>query len=324
MKILVTGGAGFIGSHLTKALLKRKDKVIVLDNFDPLYSVRVKRENMLKFKNDKNFVLIEGDITNTKVLERVFKKHKIDKVVHLAALASPPVSMKEPLNYVNVNYYGTVSLLEVAAKNKIKNFVFASTSAIYGGSTKVPFKETDNLSSPISQYAATKGAGELICYTYHHIYNIPITCLRFFTIYGPNQRPYGMAHQKFIKLMFRGKPLPVYGDGSMARDYVYVEDVVQAILKSLDKNTPFGVFNIGSSSTVSLTEMIQAIEKAMGKKAKINNLPIPKTEVPITYADITRAKKVLGFCPKTSLEEGVKKQVEFFLNAPDWYKDLPI
>jgi len=300
MKILVTGGAGFIGSHLTKALLKRGDKVIVVDNFDPLYSVRVKKMNVSPFK-----------------------KHQIDKIVHLAALASPPISMKEPLDYAHVNYYGTVSLLEVSVKSKVKNFVFASTCAIYGGSARVPFKESDSLDKPISQYAATKAAGELICYTYHHIYKMPITCLRFFTVYGPNKRPYGMAHQKFIKLVYANKPLPVYGDGSMARDYTYVDDTVSGILLSLDKNLPFEVINLGNSAAVTLTQLISVIEKALSKKAIINNLPIPKTEVPITYADITKAKSLLGYNPKTSLEEGVEKQVEFFLNAPDWYKNLP-
>lgn len=324
MKILVTGGAGFIGSHLTKALLRRGDEVIVVDNFDPLYSVRVKKMNVSPFKKDKKFTLIKGDISDSKLLDKVFRKYKVDKIVHLAALASPPISMKEPLDYAHVNYFGTVSLLESSIKSKVRNFVFASTCAIYGGSTKVPFKESDSLDKPISQYAATKAACELICYTYHHIYNIPVTCLRFFTVYGPNQRPYGMAHQKFIKLIYRDEPLPVYGDGSMIRDYVYIDDVVQGIISALDTNTPFGVFNIGSSTKVTLTEMIKAIEKAMGKKAKINNLSIPPTEVPAAYADISKAKKQLNFDPKTKLEDGVKNQVEFFLNAPDWYKNLPV
>jgi len=324
MKVLVTGGAGFIGYHLVKALLSRRDEVVVVDNFDPFYDVRVKRMNVDQFKNFPSFKVEEGDITDISFMKKVFKSNSVEKVIHLAALASPPVSMKDPLNYANVNYFGTVNLLELSSQNKVKNFVFASSSSVYGGRTKVPFKETDNITKPISQYAATKAAGELVCYTYHHIYKMPITCLRFFTVYGPNQRPYGMAHQKFIKLICRGEPLPVYGDGSMARDYTYIDDTVSGILLSLDSDLPYEIFNIGNSTTVTLSEMISMIEKVMKKKAKINNLPIPPTEVPITYADITKAKKLLGYEPKTSLEEGIKRQVGFFLKAPDWYKALPV
>jgi len=323
MKILVTGGAGFIGYHLTKALLDRGDEVLSIDNLDPFYDVRVKEMNIKAFENKPSFVFKKGDIVDKAFINKIFEKGSIDKVVHLAALASPPVSMKYPLNYAYVNYFGTVNLLEVSVQNKVNNFVFASSSSVYGGRTEIPFRELEDITKPISQYAATKAAGELVCYTYHHIYKMPITCLRFFTVYGPNQRPYGMAHQKFIKLVYANKPLPVYGDGSMARDYTYVDDTVSGILLSLDKNLPFEVINLGNSAAVTLTQLISVIEKALSKKAIINNLPIPKTEVPITYADITKAKSLLGYNPKTSLEEGVEKQVEFFLNAPDWYKNLP-
>lgn len=324
MKILVTGGAGFIGSHLSKALLDRGDEVVVIDNFNDFYDVRVKEMNVAMFKENPKFSLERGDITDFPFLEKVFSKHKIDKIMHLAAYAGVPHSIKEPRLYTYVNVDGTVNLLDLSIKHKVKNFVFASSSSVYGGRTKVPFKETDLTNRPISPYAATKAAGELICYTYHHIYKMPTTCLRFFTVYGPNQRPYGMAHQKFMKQIYRGIPVTLYGDGGMARDFTYIDDIVSGIMSALDKNLPFEVVNLGNSDTVTLIRLISTIESVLGKKAVIENLPVPPTEVPITYADITYAKKVLGYSPKTSIEEGVKKQVAFFLNAPDWYKDLPI
>jgi len=231
--------------------------------------------------------------------------------------------MRDPLRYAHVNYYGTVNVLETAVQNKVKNFVFASSSSVYGGRTNVPFREIDDIGKPVSQYAATKAAGELVCYTYHSIYKMPVTCLRFFTVYGPNQRPYGMAHQKFIKLIFRGEKIPVYGDGSMKRDYTYIDDTVSGIISSLDKDLPYEVMNLGSENMISVNELIREIEKAMGKRALVENLPCPPTEVPITYADISKARRLLGYEPKTNFSEGVKKQVEFFMGAPDWYKNLP-
>lgn len=328
MSILVTGGAGFIGSHVIKKLLEKNNKVICVDDFcassgtsalggNDFYDPKFKEENIREFLNNKDFKLYRTDICDLIDLEKVFIEDKIDLIIHLAARTGVRPSIQNPLLYHQVNVLGTVNLLELARKYNIKNFIFASSSSVYGNNKKVPFSEDDNVDNPISPYAATKKAGELTCYTYHHLYNINIACLRFFTVYGPKGRP-DMVPYKFTKLIFEGKKLPVYGDGNTYRDYTYIDDIVSGILASVDyvkenKNV-YEIFNLGNSETISLKYFISLIEKLVGKKAKIIKMPKQPGDVEKTYADISKAKKLLGYYPKTKIEEGMAKFI-------DWYKN---
>lgn len=354
MKILVTGAAGFIGSYLSRALIWRGDDVVGIDNFYPYYPRECKEFNLdlvaLSAKNevkhnkheevakvydkllswtDKkvqddrgSFTFYEGDIRNYEFLESVFSVNKFDAIMHLAAMGGVPYSLKNPRIYSEVNVDGTVNLLDLAAKNSIANFVLASSSSVYGNRKDVPFKETDNVNIPISTYAATKVADEVIGYSFHHNHKMPVTCLRFFTVYGPLQRPYGMVIQRFIQQAHRGIPLSVFGDGSMGRDYTYVEDIVSGIMASLDNKLGYEILNLGNSSPATLNELIDHLKKAFGREIKVENQDRPSTEVDITYADVSKAKKLLGYDPKTSLSEGVSKQVEIFNTMPEWYRNL--
>lgn len=307
--ILVTGGAGFIGSHVCEALLKKGEKVIGIDDFNDYYDPKVKRKNISGFLSNKKFKIYEADIRNFDSLEKIFSENKIDKVVHLAARAGVRPSIKYPLLYEEVNIKGTLNLLELS-KN-VKNFVFASSSSVYGNNKKVPFSEIDNVDNPISPYAATKKSGELLCYTYHHLYNIPITCLRFFTVYGPRGRP-DMAVYKFTKAIKEGKSIEIYGDGTSKRDYTYIEDILQGIISALENNLSYEIINLGESKTVELNYLVSIIEKEIGKKAKIIKMSLQPGDVDITYADISKANKLLGYNPKTPIESGIKKFVEWF------------
>jgi len=313
MKFLVTGGAGFIGSSVTDRLLARGDSVVCLDNFDEYYSPAIKRRNLEGALKDKNFKLIEGDIRDLDLLKGIFASEGIDMIFHPAARAGVRPSIVDPMLYEDVNIKGTMNLLEMCKEHKTKGFIFASSSSVYGKNKKVPFSESDSVDNPISPYAATKKACELICYTYHHLYNINVTCLRFFTVYGPRQRP-EMAIHKFTRLIDEGKPIPMFGDGLSKRDYTYIDDIVDGVLKAIDHNVPYDIFNIGESQITELRELIGYIEKYLGKKAVIDRLPDQPGDVPITYADITKSRKVLGYDPKTKAEEGVKKFME-------WYKE---
>lgn len=312
MKILVTGGAGFIGSSVTDRLLARGDQVVCLDNFDEFYRPDIKRANIKDALANKDFKLVEGDIRDMSLLKKLFSDEKFDKVFHPAARAGVRPSIVDPMLYEDVNIKGTMNLLEMAREHKLKGFIFASSSSVYGSNKKVPFSETDNVDNPVSPYAATKKACELICYTYHHLYKLNITCLRFFTVYGPRQRP-EMAIHKFTRLIDQGKPVPMFGDGSSKRDYTYIDDIVDGVLKSIDHNPPYEIYNIGESQTTELRELIALIEKNIGKKAVIESHPDQPGDVPITYADITKAVKELGYDPRTKVEQGVAKFV-------DWYK----
>lgn len=319
--ILVTGGAGFIGSHLCEALLKEGNRILVIDNFNNFYDPSIKRNNIGEIKKTcvdnnidlSNFKVYEGDIRDTKFLEEVFS-NKIDSIMHLAAMAGVRPSIVDPALYYDVNITGTLNLLEKCKENNIKQFVFASSSSVYGNNEKVPFSESDIVDNPISPYAATKKSGELLCHTYHHLFDMNIACLRFFTVYGPRQRP-DLAINKFTRLILEGKEIPFFGDGSTSRDYTFVEDIVSGIISSInyvntDKKV-FDVFNLGGDKTVSLNEMVQTIEEALGKKAKINKLPMQPGDVNRTCADITHSNEVLGYKPKTSFREGIKKFVEW-------------
>lgn len=312
MKILVTGAAGFIGSSLCERLVE-KHQVIGLDNFCDYYDFSIKEKNLQELQKSDNFSLIREDIRNRKAIEEIFQRNEIDLVVHLAAMAGVRPSIADPDLYTTVNINGTVNLLDACRNSGVKNFVFASSSSVYGNNKKVPFSEADAVDHPISPYAATKKAGELICHTYHHLFDISMACLRFFTVYGPRQRP-DLAIYKFTTKMLKGESIQVYGDGSTRRDYTYIDDILDGILKSIDfvcAGNEFEVFNLGESQTISLTEMIETIETALNLKAKKEILPMQPGDVDQTYADVSKAKKILGYNPTTSFEVGINKFVEW-------------
>lgn len=312
-QILVTGGAGFIGSHLCEALLRGGHTVVALDNFDEFYAPSIKRSNLAEAVRHPRFSLVEGDTRNASTVATVIGD-TVDAVVHLAARAGVRPSIEQPQLYHDVNCTGTLNLLEACKRRPHCRFIFASSSSVYGNNAKVPFSESDNVDHPISPYAATKKAGELMCHTYHHLYGMPVTCLRFFTVYGPRQRP-DLAIHKFAALMERGRPIPVFGDGSMMRDFTYVDDIVDGIIRAIDCCQGYKLFNLGESRPVSVSELIAALEKALGKTAIIERRPLQPGDVQRTYADISLAERELGYRPNTSIEDGLARFVEWFRSA---------
>ncbi|TSA45684.1 NAD-dependent epimerase/dehydratase family protein [bacterium] len=311
MKILVTGGAGFIGSNLCERLLKENHQVICFDNFNSYYSPDIKKKNIESLQGNPNFTCIIEDVVNHNALEKVFIENKIDAVVHLAAKAGVRASLEDPEGFSVNNIIGTFHLLEVCKRYKVKDFIFGSSSSIYGNNKKVPFSETDNVDYPISPYAATKKANELFCFNYHYLYGMNIVCLRFFTVFGPKNRP-DMAHFTMVRSIINGQPINKYGDGTSRRDYTYVDDIVEGIVACLDKNFGFEIINLGGSDAVTLNQMIATLEEAIGKKAVINNMPMPPGDVDQTFADIGKAKKLLNWAPKTKYAEGVAKLVAWY------------
>jgi len=311
MNILVTGGAGFIGSHLSTRLLELGHRVTALDNFNDYYDPKVKRDNVAGLLGHKRYQLIEGDIVEASLVQRLFAEQKWDGVVHLAARAGVRPSIQEPHLYYQVNLAGTLNLLEGCRLHQIKKFIFASSSSVYGDSTQVPFKESAVVDFPISPYAATKKAGELMCYTYHHLYGISTTCLRFFTVYGPRQRP-DMAIHKFTRLIYDEKPVPFFGDGTSRRDYTYIDDILHGVLAALAHCNGYHIYNLGESKTVELRQLIQLLEESLQKKAKLQYLPDQPGDVPITCADITSARVELNYNPKTTIEQGIPRFVAWF------------
>ncbi len=316
---IVTGVAGFIGSHLGAALLARGDRVIGIDNFDPFYDRKLKLVNLAdvaKFPPDQ-FELVELDIRDAQALRELFDRVRPDGVFHIAALAGVRPSIADPARYVSVNVDGLVSVLEAARACECRKVIFASSSSVYGNNTKVPFAETDPVDEPISPYAATKRAGELICHTYSHLHGISIACLRFFTVYGPSQRP-DLAISKFMRLIANDKPVPMFGDGSMSRDYTYIDDIIQGVLAASEflsasslkpqASGLFRVFNLGGSQPVSLRDMIESIGAVVGNEPQIEHLPMQPGDVQRTYADLSRSRQELGFDPQTPFEEGLRKQ----------------
>lgn len=311
MNILVTGGAGFIGSHTVDRLLAQGAEVTVLDEFNPFYNPAIKRANVAQFKG--NVLLVEGDIRDKSVVEKTFADRKFDAVIHLAARAGVRPSIDDPELYLNANIYGTHHLLEAARRTGVPRFLFASSSSVYGINKKVPFSETDRIEQTISPYAMTKMCGEQMCSNYANLYGIRAVALRFFTVYGPRQRP-DLAISKFTQLIDENKPVPRYGDGTTARDYTFVDDIVDGIMASLKyEGEMFDVFNLGGSQTTTLNELITAVEAALGKKAIIENLPMQPGDVPKTFADVSKAGRLLGYAPQTPIQEGIPKFVAWYL-----------
>jgi UDP-glucuronate 4-epimerase len=307
-RILLTGGAGFIGSHVAHALLARGDQVTLLDNFNDFYPPQLKRANLATLPQA---TLVEGDIRDAALVERLFKTGAFDAVIHLAAMAGVRPSLKDPLHYEDVNVRGTLLLLEQLKLRPQTRFVFASSSSVYGSNDRVPFGETDDIHHPISPYAATKRSGELHCFTYHHLYGIPTSCLRFFTVYGPRQRP-EMAIYKFVEANLKRKPIVMYGDGSTRRDYTYIDDIVDGVVRSLDRCEGYEIYNLGESRTTSLKELIELVGEATGLAPIVDRQPMQPGDVLITYADISKAKARLGYDPHTTVKDGLERFVAWY------------
>jgi len=311
-KILVTGGAGFIGSTLTERLLARGDRIVCLDDFDDFYDPAIKRRNLTTALAAPDFRLVEGDICDLPLLQSLFAEERFDVVVHIAARAGVRPSILQPLLYQKVNVEGSTNLFEMARQHDVPNFVFTSSSSVYGENEKVPFAETDPVDFPISPYAATKRAGELIAHTYHHLFGLNITCLRPFTVYGPRQRP-EMAIHLFTHAILEGKPIRMFGDGSSSRDYTYVDDLVDGFVRAIDRPLGFEIINLGEHEVTTLRELIDLIAEATGKEPIIDQQPMQPGDVPRTYADVTRAKELLGYEPRISMREGMRRFVEWYL-----------
>jgi UDP-glucuronate 4-epimerase len=313
-RILVTGGAGFIGSHLVDKLLAEGAwQVSVLDNFNEFYSPEIKRENIAHHAENPNFKLYEADILSAETLRAIFAENQFDAIVHLAAWAGVRPSLLNPKLYTEVNVNGTLNLLDLAREFKVGQFVFGSSSSVYGINSKIPFAEDDQIFKPISPYAATKAAGELLCHTFSHLYDLRTVCLRFFTVYGARQRP-DLAIHKFSKLIWEDKPIPVFGDGTTRRDYTYIDDIIQGVRAAIDYDrTNYEIFNLGESQTIELKDLIVLLEENLGKKALIDRQPMQPGDVPLTFADISKARELLNYNPTTKIEQGIPKFTNWFV-----------
>lgn len=310
MNILVTGAAGFIGSHLCEKLLVDGNTVVGFDNFDPFYERTIKENNLKISISNGSFNLVEGDIRDTESVKKLFNENTFEVVVHLAAKAGVRPSIKDPITYNKVNVLGTLNILEMMKENDIKRLVFASSSSVYGDSPDVPYNETMNVNNPISPYAATKIAAEILCYNYQHLYNISATCLRFFTVYGPRQRP-EMAIAKFVKKAYEGDLISIYGDGSSLRDFTYIEDIIQGVVASIDRDLGFEIINIGESETIDLNTLLELIKELTGCGLKTEHLPMQPGDVNKTFANIDKAKQLLDYAPVTSVREGLKLYISW-------------
>lgn len=322
---LVTGAAGFIGSHLTRHLLSLGATVIGVDDFNDFYDPAIKAANVHPFENNPHFRLYKQDIREFIGLRDIFEAHggalKSGGIVHLAARAGVRPSLKEPRLYLETNVTGTLNLAELAREFGVRKFVFASSSSVYGDSPeRVPFREDQDISRPISPYASTKAMGESLLHTYSHLYELQVVALRFFTVYGPGQRP-DLAIHKFTRLIDEGRPIPVFGDGSTRRDYTYIDDIIQGVLGAVAyEATPYEIFNLGESQTTELSTLIQLIEQALGKAAVIDRQPLQPGDVSVTYADIAKARQLLGYNPQTQIPEGIPRFVDWYLH---WKKSAP-
>lgn len=316
--IIVTGCAGFIGSHLCEKLLEKGHPVIGIDNFDPFYARSVKESNMKSFRNNPAFDFLEIDLCGLSALRQSLEGKSIDAVVHLAGKAGVRPSIEAPLDYTRANIIATQNILEVMKEKGIRKLAFASSSSVYGNCKEIPFQEDQDVSLPISPYAYTKKACELINYTYHILYGLDIINMRFFTVFGPRQRP-DLAIHKFTRLILKNAEIPMFGDGSTSRDYTYYEDTVDGICRTLDylfaHDKVYEIVNLGNNQPVKLSDMICAIEKATGKKANIKRLPMQPGDVDITYADTEKARRLLGYSPRYAFEEGIRNFVNWFLES---------
>jgi UDP-glucuronate 4-epimerase len=322
MKILVTGSAGFIGYHLAKKLLSEKNIVIGIDIINDYYDIRIKEKRNLELLKNKNYRFFKQDLINYELLDSIVKKEKPEVIVHLAAQAGVRYSLQNPWYYEQANGLGTMNIFEVARHNDINKVVFASSSSVYGGNKKLPFSEEDKTDTPVSLYAATKKANEVLAYSYHHLYGIKCVGLRFFTVYGPMGRP-DMALFKFAKNIFLEKPIDVYNNGEMGRDFTYIDDIIKGILNCIKKeDLTYEIYNLGGDNPIKLNQFIELIEKNFGKKAIRNMLPMQPGDVKETYADISKAKNQLKYCPKTKIEEGVRIFCNWFKNNTDWLLEL--
>lgn len=306
-RIVVTGGAGFIGSHVCEALLARGDEVLALDNFDDFYDAAAKRRNLQAVLTNPRFALVHGDVRDAHVLGSVIDR-RTDAVVHLAARAGVRPSIAQPLLYFDVNVRGTMILLETCRPFSGLKLIFASSSSVYGNRREVPFRESDRVDDPVSPYAASKKAGELLCHTYHHLHGLPVTCLRFFTVYGPRQRP-DLAIHKFARLIEAGMPIPMYGDGTNMRDFTYVDDVVDGVVRAIDRCAGYHIYNLGESRPVTILQLVQLLEELLGRRATIERRPPQPGDVERTFADVELAQRELGFSPRTELRDGLKRFV---------------
>jgi len=313
MRILVTGGAGFIGSHLVEKLLAAGDAVIILDDFNDFYDPQIKRANIAGF--GKDVTVWHVDLRDGEAVRSLFHREKVDAIAHLAARAGVRPSIQLPQLYYDTNVTGTLHLLEAARVTGVERFVFASSSSVYGASKTVPFSEDQHLTQTLSPYAATKVAGEFLCSTYSHLYQIRVVALRYFTVYGPRQRPDLAIHQ-FTRRIYAGQPIDQFGDGSTRRDYTYIDDVIQGTMAALKYDgSRYDIFNLGESDTIQLKELISAIENALGRKGKVNRLPEQPGDMPLTCADISKARKLLGYNPTMKFSEGLPKFIDWFLKS---------
>lgn len=306
---LITGAAGFIGSHVSERLASLGWRVVGLDNYCDFYDPAIKRARAERLARDHGVEIIEGDIRDRDAVDRAFGAGAPDAVIHIAAMAGVRPSIENPKLYTEVNVDGTVNMLDASVGAGVKRFLFASSSSVYGNNEKVPFAEDDPVDEPISPYAATKRAGELSCHTYWHLHGLPIACLRFFTVFGPGQRP-DLAIAKFMRLIDAGEPIPVFGDGSTSRDYTYIDDIVDGVLAALERCDRYRIYNLGGSSPVTLSELIEAVAGVVGRPARIDRRPMQPGDVDRTYADLSRARAELGYGPGVSLAEGLRRQWE--------------
>lgn len=310
-RILITGAAGFIGSSLSDCLLKNGFRVLGIDNFDPFYDRLIKGNYIAHALKNPGYQFKEGDIRDKDFINNCFSDFRPDIIVHLAAKAGVRPSMSDPGLYYDVNVMGTLNILEMMKKNSIRKMIFASSSSVYGNNKKIPFSENDNVDYPVSPYAASKKAGELLCHTYHHLYNLDIFCLRFFTVYGPRQRP-DLAIHKFVKAILNDEVITLYGDGTTSRDYTHIDDIVKGISAAIEKVKGFDIFNLGNSKPISLTGLVRLLEKSAGREAHIKYLPMQDGDVERTFADISKAMTWLGFNPEIGLETGIKNYLKWF------------
>jgi UDP-glucuronate 4-epimerase len=313
MRILVTGGAGFIGSHLIKRLVSNGHAVAIIDDFNDFYDPQIKRANIAAVAKD--IAIHDVDLRDAQRVSKVFRNEKFDAVFHLAARAGVRPSIQQPQLYYDANVAGTLHLLEAAHANAVERFIFASSSSVYGAAKTIPFSEEEHLTQTLSPYAATKIAGEFLCSTYSHLYNMRTVALRYFTVYGARQRPDLAIHQ-FTRKIYQGEAIDQFGDGTTRRDYTYIDDIIEGTMAALNYDASmFNVFNLGESDTIQLKDLISAIEKELGKQAKINRLPEQPGDMPMTCADISKARKLLGYNPQTKFEDGLPKFVDWFLKS---------